>query len=326
MLIPPNHEPGRHCGSTGIRDLVRHHGIPFSEAFCFGLGTGLGIWYLAMPGFPASRIIHVRSQDLEHQFFVRMGIAFSWAGSPDPEESHRDLMTALSQGRPALLQTDIRHLPYYGTDTSFPGHVIVAWGFDEEEGAFLVSDTERPGLQNVPFEAMKKARYHKSAMLAMQGNFFAPESLAAPDNLAKITARAIRDQSLAMLKPPFDFGGLSGLRALSRELPEFAGLADAKWCARFGYQVLEKRGTGGGGFRLLYADFLDEAQELCPQVKSLGLASLMREKAEIWTALALRLKDASEQEIPDFTAAGKELARLCTLAERYHTLAAGIEP
>lgn len=324
MLIEPNHTPGRHCGSTGLRDLVRHHGIAFSEAFCFGLGTGMGIWYLAMPGFPASRIIHVRSQDLEEQFFTRMRIPFQWSRDPDPEINHRELLAALAQGRPALLQTDIRFLPYYGTDTSFPGHVVVAWGADAGEELFFVTDTERPGLMSVPFEAMKKARYYKGAILSMEGNFFAPESLRKPEDLAAVTARAIADQSRAMIEPAYDFGGLPGLAALARDMEGFARLSDAAWVARFAYQVIEKRGTGGGGFRRLYADFLAEAQELVPMVKSLGLAALMREKAEAWTSLALAFKEISEMEAPDFSSAQKELARLAELAETYHRRAASV--
>ena len=31
---------------------------------------------------------------------------------------------------------------------------------------------------------------------------------------------------------------------------------DWQWCARFCYQVIERRGTGGGNFRLMYSRFL----------------------------------------------------------------------
>ena len=38
---------------------------------------------------------------------------------------------------------------------------------------------------------------------------------------------------------------------------------DWRWCARFNYQVIERRGTGGANFRRMYARFLEEAyQEL----------------------------------------------------------------
>ncbi len=62
------------------------------------------------------------------------------------------------------------------------------------------------------------------------------------------------------------------------------------WCARFGYQVIERRGTGGGNFRLMYSRFLDEAGR--------DEAPLAAHAAALWTALAEGLLAASEAEEP----------------------------
>lgn len=48
--VPHTHRPGRHCGSSAIRDLLEFHGLNLTEAFCFGLGAGLGITYVEIPG------------------------------------------------------------------------------------------------------------------------------------------------------------------------------------------------------------------------------------------------------------------------------------
>jgi hypothetical protein len=47
---------------------------------------------------------------------------------------------------------------------------------------------------------------------------------------------------------------------LARTFGEWAQAPDWSWCARFAYQVIERRGTGGGNFRRLYARFLSEAR------------------------------------------------------------------
>ncbi|MBW2356314.1 MAG: BtrH N-terminal domain-containing protein, partial [Deltaproteobacteria bacterium] len=75
-VLPITHRPGVHCASTGLRDLAAFHGLDWSEAMCFGLGAGLGLWYLSLPGLSPSRMVHVRSADIEEQLFTRIDIDF----------------------------------------------------------------------------------------------------------------------------------------------------------------------------------------------------------------------------------------------------------
>lgn len=323
-LIPVSHTPGRHCASTGLADLARHHGLGWSEAFCFGMGAGLGIWYLDFPGIGASRMIHVRSHDIEAQFFQRIGMDFSWTTHPDPEESEEALIRVLDRGLPAMIQSDIFHLPYFATSTHFPGHVIVVWGYDSGRKVFFVTDTERQGLLEVDFSSMRKARYSGNGFFPVSGNLFAPEAIPEPGDLAGAVVEAVKAQSLAMLEPAAGFAGLSGLSLWRKNLAEWSGFADWQWTARFAYQVIERRGTGGGGFRLLFADFLDEAEKLAPEIGRIGLKKKMDALGEAWTGLAAALKDASEKESPDFSAVAEKLDELTELSLDYHGTAASL--
>lgn len=325
MILPIVHTPGRHCASVGLADLVNHHGLGVSEAFCFGVGLGLGIWYLDFPGLGASRVVHVRSQDIEAQFFTRMGMDFAWEQFDDPADSEEALKEAIAQGRPALIQSDIFHLPYYGSSTHFPGHVIVVWGFDDQSGEFVVTDTERPRPQRVPYAAMRKARYSDNAFFNMKGNQFAPSSIPKPEDLPVIAARAIADQSRGIIAPAAPFGGLPGLARWQKELSLWPDFEDWQWTARFAYQVIEKRGTGGGGFRLMYADFLEEAGAMLPEVRERGLAQKMRALGLAWTDLSFALKEASERETPQFSPVAEKLDMVAAQARAYHREAANIQ-
>ena len=96
-----------------------------------------------------------------------------------------------------------------------------------------------------------------------------------------------------MLEPPFgEFGGLPALERLAAEAGSWPeAVEDWQWCARFAYQVIERRGTGGGAFRLMYSRFLEEAgREEAP----LAAAAAAR-----WTELAGAFHAASESEEPD---------------------------
>ncbi|MGB1221336.1 MAG: BtrH N-terminal domain-containing protein, partial [Alcanivoracaceae bacterium] len=76
--IVPTHRPGRHCGSSAIRDLLEFHGLTLTEAFCFGLGAGLGITYVELPDSDTPFMVHVRSMGFEEKVFATLAVPFHW--------------------------------------------------------------------------------------------------------------------------------------------------------------------------------------------------------------------------------------------------------
>jgi uncharacterized protein DUF4872 len=82
-------------------------------------------------------------------------------------------------------------------------------------------------------------------------------------------------------------------------------------CARFNYQVIERRGTGGGNFRLMYARFLEQAgYEEC---------ALAHEAAARWAELAAALLAASEADEPEprlWSAVGDRAGRVLEVEQR----------
>ena len=315
-LVQHTHEPGRHCASTAVADLLRYHGIPWGEALCFGIGGGLGIWYAQLPGMSPSRVLHARSMDFERRFFERIGAEFTWQCDDDPVAAESHLKSALAARRPALLLTDLYHLPYYNSKTHFPGHCITAWGYDDERRVFHVSDTEREGLLPVPFEDMRKARVSLQP-LPHRGDFYAPVTVSAPRHLETIIVDAIVDNARQLMDCEHAYGGIGALERLKADLGDWASLDDWQWTARFMYQIIEKRGTGGGGFRLMYADFLTQAAQRVGRVAELHLPELMLAAGRAWQRLAHTLKALSEQDVPDVAEVDSALRDVINHERRY---------
>ena len=140
---------------------------------------------------------------------------------------------------------------------------------------------------------------------------FDPRS-AAPPAVARCAER--------MLEPPLgEYEGLPGLRKFAAEVGSWPELLDDwQWCARFTYQTIERRGTGGGNFRLMYARFLEEA--------GYEEAALAATASERWTALAGELLTASDQDEPSagrWARIRSEAAAVCEAEERlWHAAAA----
>ena len=287
------HHPGHHCGSTALRNLLAFHGAEISEEMAFGLGAGACFYYVTLEDASPSRWFNGRTARLEENFNELTGAALKLRtfeeGDGDAWEAAR---AEVDDGNPVLLLTDLYHLDHYGNSAHFPGHAVVLAGYDGEVAR--LSDTGFEELQETRLENLDRARHSKHPAYPLSGHMFTAsgESLS-PERLREAIPAAIERAANAMLEPEFrEFSGLDAVRRLSEEAGAWPEAAeDWQWCARFGYQVIERRGTGGGAFRLMYSRFLEEAGR--------EEASLAAEAAARWTELAGAFHSASESDDPE---------------------------
>ena len=286
------HTPGHHCGSTALRNLLAFHGIEISEEMAFGLGAGAGFYYLAMDGTSPSRWFNGRTARLEESFRELTGAALEMRTFPaeEGEAAWEAARSEVDAGSPALLLTDIYHLDHYGNSAHFPGHAVVLAGYDDDVAQ--LSDTGFPELQATRLENLARARHSGHPAYPLEGHMFTVTGGVAGEQLEAAVPRAIERAVSEMLEPPFgEFGGLPALDRLAAEAGSWPEtVEDWQWCARFAYQVIERRGTGGGCFRPMYARFLEEAGR--------DEAPLAAEAGARWTELAEAFRAASESEEP----------------------------
>ena len=110
------------------------------------------------------------------------------------------------------------------------------------------------------------------------------------------------------------------MRTLAAEFADWRRLDEWSWAARFGYQVIIKRGAGGSFFRSLYADFLRESALHVPGLSDALPAARMDEIAAGWREVAALLKDQSERENCEpvlFEEAGRRVALLADAEEGF---------
>jgi len=187
-------------------------------------------------------------------------------------------------------------------------------GYDDEV-AYL-SDTAFEELQTTQLENLAKARHEQHPVYPLAGHMFSVpdgQTLADPREAAP---RAIERGVRQMFEPELgEYQGLPALRRFADEVGSWPETAeDWQWSARFNYQVIERRGTGGGNFRLMYARFLEEA--------GFGEAALAQEAAACWTELAAALQAASEFDEPRadlWSRIGEEAGRVIDAEESLWT-------
>jgi hypothetical protein len=286
------HIPGQHCGSTALRNLLGFHGVPISEEMAFGLGAGACFYYVTLPDASPSRWFNGRTARLEENFAELTGAALELRTfEPGRDAAWEEARAQVDAGRPALLLTDLYYLDHYGNSAHFPGHAVVLAGYDDELAH--LSDTGFEELQATRIESLDRARHSNHPAYPLSGHMFTVAGDIDAEKLREAIPAAIERAASAMVEPEFrDFSGLDAVRRLSEEAGSWPEEAeDWQWCARFGYQVIERRGTGGGAFRLMYSRFLEEAGR--PE------AALAAAAAGRWTALAGALHAASESDEPE---------------------------
>lgn len=286
------HTPGNHCGSTALRNLLAFHGVDVSEEMAFGLGAGAGFYYLALDDTSPSRWFNGRTARLEESFRELTGAALEMRtfAAEDGAAAWEAARAEIDAGSPALLLTDIYYLDHYGNSAHFPGHAVVLAGYDSEIAH--LSDTGFEQLQTTRLENLARARHSGHPAYPLEGHMFTVTEGIDHRQLEAAAPRAIARAASEMLEPPFgEFGGLPALEHLAAEAGSWPeAVEDWQWCARFAYQVIERRGTGGGCFRLMYSRFLAEVGR--------DEAPLAAEAAARWTELAEAFRVASESDEP----------------------------
>ena len=134
VMVPGyTHQPGNHCGSTALRNLLAFHGADVTEEMAFGLGAGASFFYVAIDGQSPSRFTNGRAARLEENFLELTGTPLRLRTEPDPERSWKMARELVDAGRPALLLTDLNYLDNYGNTAHVPGQAVVLAGYDDSD-------------------------------------------------------------------------------------------------------------------------------------------------------------------------------------------------
>ncbi|UCE85656.1 MAG: BtrH N-terminal domain-containing protein [Deltaproteobacteria bacterium] len=292
------HRTGAHCASTALRNILRFHRIELSEAMIFGLSSGLGFYYLRSPDWSPARMFHGRTATLEEDLGRNTGLPFADRPEPDDDRAWELVRRRVDAGEPVMVSTDTYYLGYHHTTSHFPGHRAVVVGYDPVAATVFLADRRFEEYQTCSFDELRRARNAPDYALRCQnryGDFYGEVTLGRP--LAEAIRTALRRNCTMHLTHPTEpVVGIGGMRALAADFGSWRRLEDWSWAARFGYQVIVKRGSGGSFFRSLYAEFLQEVSALVPAVGDAGLPLQMSEIAAGWRDLAAVLEEQSERE------------------------------
>lgn len=291
-----NHIPGVHCTSSALRNVLEFHGLTFSEAMVFGLGSGMTISYMNMRG--ADPMFGGRNHKYEKTLFENLGIDYIIYTSNDKKEGWLRLKSWLDRGIPSAINVEMHYLDYRGLyeDFYFGMHGVVVTGYDDQMA--YIADTELRDIQ-----ALNINQFHRSRS-STHNRWLDPRNMifeinAVPDkvDMKEVITRAVNHQGKVLSKRSglMRFmgihGGIGAIDKFANDLPSWLDLdrEQLELQCQLAKGYISDYGTGGGMFRLLYSRFLRECSEILADSQLDDLAALYLSIGEKWDEVGLML-------------------------------------
>jgi hypothetical protein len=288
------HHQAAHCESGVISTLLQNIQVPITEAMCFGIGSGL--FFLHLPFVKVMGLPLTSYRSFPGSIFKkacrRLKIPFEFQTFRNQQNGERALDQFLALNHAVGIRSNIYWLPYIPAQFRFQfnAHNLVVYKKNQDD-TYAVSDPVLEHSSVCSAHALGKARFSKG-VLAPKGLIFFPKSPPAPIDLylAEAVRQGIRETVQRMILSPIPFAGVRGIRYLGRRIrkwpSKFKNLDQQKLQMANVVRMQEEIGTGGAGFRFLYAAFLQEAGTQLQNPVLLENALRMSEVGDQWREFA----------------------------------------
>lgn len=258
----------------------------------FGLASALAFAYIPFIKMAGMPLISYRMWPgaIVKAMHARLGIKMERKRFADADAGMRALDAQLDAGRVVGLQTCIYWLPYVPEQFRFHFNVhnIVIYGREGDE--YLVSDPLLEMVTRCPRAALAKARFAKGAMAAKGLMYYPTQSIATID-YRTLLPKVIRANYRNMMQPVMPMIGIKGIRYLARNIVRLDKKRDAKLPLYLTHivRMQEEIGSGGAGFRFLYASFLQEASRLLASEPLANASKQLTDAGDEWRRFALQV-------------------------------------
>jgi uncharacterized protein DUF4872/butirosin biosynthesis protein H-like len=284
------HHQSAHCENGVASNLLKHNGIHISEPMVFGIGSGLFFVYL--PFIKVNHAPAISYRPLPGQIFnklaKRLGLKIKRQKFANAANANKALDENLRNNIPSGLQVGVYNLTYFPDEYRFHfnAHNLVVYGKTETD--YLISDPVMETVTTLTHEELNKVRFAKGAF-APRGQIYYPIEIPKDIDLKSAIIKGIKNTCRDMLAP-VPIVGVRGIRFVAKQIRKWAKKHGTKKANHYLAQLVrmqEEIGTGGGGFRFIYAAFLQEASVILENEKLRELSVEMTTIGDLWRDFAV---------------------------------------
>jgi hypothetical protein len=290
-MIEIKHQHTAHCETGVMSTMLSHNGLDISEAMALGLSSSIAFAYLPfikLNGFPLIAY-RMPPKSVIKGLKKQLGLDIHFQRFSNQQKGMDALDQQLEQGNIVGMQTSVFWLPYMPEDMRFHfnAHNLIVYGKKGDD--YLISDPVFEETMVCPKSDLERARFAKGTLAPKGMMYFinkVPESI----NYQQIIPKSIK-KSIRSLTPPIPIIGMSGIRHLANKISRLPTGADQQkhTSLYLGHiiRMQEEIGTGGAGFRYIYASFLQESGKLLNNQLLAEASEMMTDVGDEWRRFAL---------------------------------------
>ena len=291
MQLDFKHHQSAHCENGVASNLLKDKGINISEPMVFGIGSGLFFVYLPFIKVNHAPVVSYRPLPgmIFNKLAKRLGIKIKRTKFSSEASANKALEENLKNNIPTGLQVGVYNLTYFPDEYRFHfnAHNLVVYGKNDDQ--YLISDPVMEHVTTLSEDELNKVRFAKGAF-APRGQMYYPIHIPVEINYEKAIITAIKDTCRNMLAP-IPIVGVKGIKFVSRQIRKWPITHGNKKANHYLAQLVrmqEEIGTGGGGFRFIYAAFLQEASMRLKNEELRKLSLEMTEIGDLWRDFAVQ--------------------------------------
>ncbi len=287
MEINFEHGHAAHCESGVVRNLLNFYGVRLSEPMVLGLGAG--IFFCHLPFFKVNGYAMTSFRYISGRIFSdvtkTLGVEYRKHTFKDPDQAMAKLDEVLFSGTPVGLRVGVYNLTYFPKEfrVHFNGHNLCVIGKEGDE--YIISDPIGQKKNRLSSADLKKVRFACGA-IPPRGSMYYITSMEHSKPLdAHMIEKSIIRTCKNMLHIPLPMFGAKGIAYLARRMRKWEKLFGKQGAALNLAQIirmLEEIGTGGAGFRFMYAAFLQEVSQLLNRPEWNQLSMDLTEVGDLW--------------------------------------------
>jgi len=329
MKLSFEHLQSAHCENGVTRSLLNNIGVhQITEPLAFGIGAGLFYVYIPLLKINNGPVIAFRP--MPGLIFKRtckaLGIPVIRKKFRSKEQAELFLNECLTAGHPVGCQVGVYYLTYFPKEYRFHfnAHNLIVYGSEDDK--YLVSDPVMEHETTLTRYELERVRFAKGA-LAPNGQIYYPVTgaVVTDERIKKAIINGIEKNVRSMLQPVVPFVGVKGISYTGNKIKKWRDKLGPKQAGLYLAQLVrmqEEIGTGGGGFRYIYAAFLQQAHAYHPVDELLEISNKFTESGDLWRTAAVQAAGIYKGRIgsqDDFNTMGNYLLEIAEIEKKAFT-------